>query len=94
MKPILLSPWAVVSPADPYTAPECRVPLLSGDAFGHPRFPDGKNITTSTPIGKDAKDNIHTKSGSVYQLGDPATAYAEQFPDCRRRLLDSLPLIN
>lgn len=93
MKPILLSPWAVVTPADPYIAPECRVPLLSGDAFGHPRFPDGKNITTSAVIGKDAQDNVLTKSGSVYQLGDPATAYAEAFPNARQRLLDSLPLI-
>lgn len=93
MKPILLSPWAVVTPADPYLAPECRVPLLSGDAFGHPRFADGHNVTTSPPIGKDSHGNIHTKSGSVYQLGDPATAYAEAFPNARQRLLDSLPLI-
>lgn len=93
MKPILLSPWAIISTPDPYLAPELRAPHLSGDAFGHPRFEDGKNITSSRIIGKDASDNIHTKSGSIYQLGDPATAYAEAFPDCRRRLLDSLPLI-
>lgn len=67
--------------------------MLSGDAFGHPRFDNGKNITTSDVIGKNASDHVFTKSGSVYQLGLPKPEYAALFPDARRRLLDSIPLI-
>ena len=93
-KSILLENCAIVYPANisPYTPPELITPHLNGDAKNHPRFPEGKNITSSTIIGK-RQGSIVTKSGSVYVLGDPAKDYEAQFPNAEKRLFESLPEI-
>lgn len=93
--PIQLSQWIIiVSPSsNPYLAPELTQPLLNGYAHGHPRFANGHNVTTSRILGKNTSGHILTKSGSIYQLGEPKEDYAEKFPNARQRLLDSLPLI-
>jgi hypothetical protein len=52
--PITLQNWAVIfnPTADAYTPPELMTSHLVGDAYGHPRFPEGHNITSSSIIGK------------------------------------------
>jgi len=81
--------WAVVV-SDPYAAPEARRQKLQGEVFGHPRFPDGTTVTTSSIVGKNWKGHVTTSSGSYYELGQVDPAYEEQFPGARDRLLDSL----
>jgi len=46
-KPIVtLKNWYVTSTGDPYTPPEFLSLVLNGDAYGHPKFPDGHTATT------------------------------------------------
>jgi len=43
---------------------------LQGEVFGHPRYPNGKRVTTS--VLKDLHDDVAvTNSGTVYLLGKP-----------------------
>ena len=63
----------------PYMAPELRRKVLHGEVYGHPRFKDGAEVTTSrvvemNPIEKTAV----TSSGTHYQLGKPDPEYAEE----------------
>jgi hypothetical protein len=57
-------------------APETQDPKLSGEVYGHDRFPDGDNITTSTII-KVEGNVVNTFSGSKYELGQPSADYVE-----------------
>ena len=51
-KPIVtLENWYISSTGDPYTPPEAVSLILNGDAYGHPRFPDGHTITTTSVVG-------------------------------------------
>lgn len=86
--------WCVVtSLVSPYTPPELGEHRLSGDIYkdAHPgqKFRDGSTITTSRIVGKKG-DAVVTLSGSIYELGNPAPLYEEQFPNAKQRLLDSL----
>lgn len=80
--------WAVVSVGNnPYT------PLsLQGRVFGHPRFDDGKRITTSSIVGKNSKNEILTASGSSYELGQVDRSYEAKFPDAKNRLLGTIAI--
>lgn len=75
--PIRLERWAVVDsqPFDVFRAPECAVPCLRGEVFGHPRHPNGTRVTTSPIVGRDG-DRVVTASGSVYELGEMEPGYA------------------
>jgi hypothetical protein len=86
---IRLDNWSVVNDGDPYKAPEQQESRLHGNAFGHPRFDDGKTITTSAILTKDG-DLILTRSGSRYELGDIDPEYEKIYPNARKRLIDSL----
>ena len=68
--------WSVVASRDPYAAPECQVRRLSGKVFGHPRFADGVQCTTSR-IKKVNGNQVTTRNGSVYTLGEPAASFVE-----------------
>lgn len=53
---------------DPIRGHEC----LAGQVFAHPYFKDGDKIFTSEiEIFDDVKELAITKSGSVYELGEP-----------------------
>jgi hypothetical protein len=86
--------WAVIFPpsVSPYTPPELLKQSLQGEIFGHPKFNDGKRITTSSIVGKNSRNEILTHSGSIYELGQIDPAYEAQFPDAKNKLLSSLPL--
>jgi hypothetical protein len=93
MNEIRLENWSVVTDADPYKAPEQLVSRLHGQAFGHPRFADGSEVTTSRVMGcSESKDHlaIVTGSGSHYVLGEVDPDYEERYPNARERFWKSL----
>lgn len=70
-----LDEWAVVYGAsNPFTPPEAAPICLVGRVSGHPRKPDGTRIKTSDIIGVSGK-RITTRSGTVYELGNPEEGY-------------------
>jgi hypothetical protein len=72
-----------------YSAPELRTFHLQGLVSEHPDFEEGHHITTSRIVGKVGEDII-TRSGTVYTLGDVDPKYEALYPDAKRRLLASL----
>jgi len=60
--------WRIVSAGSPFMAPECRTQSIQGEVSGHPRFPDGRSVTTSTIASVDGR-TVTTYSGTVYTLG-------------------------
>jgi hypothetical protein len=74
---IKLENWSLGNaPDDMYYAPEVRKVRLSGDVYNHPRFEDGKKVTTSSVKEVNGKV-ITTSSGSVYELGEPEKEYLD-----------------
>jgi len=59
---------------------------LHGIVFGHPKFENGTEITTSKIVGT-REGLILTYSGSEYQLEDVDPEYEKAFPNARQRLL-------
>ena len=89
MQKIRIENWSMGSNATPYMAPEQVCFRLCGQAYFHPRFRDGKVITTSAIIGK-RNGLVATRSGSFYELGEPSPDYEKEFPGARQRVLDRL----
>jgi hypothetical protein len=57
-----------------YRAPECAVWGLSGEVQGHKKFCNGDRINTSALVRLQQTDTGYvatTRSGSVYELGEP-----------------------
>ena len=75
-----LEQWSV-SISNPYLPPEAQSSHLSGKVYGHPRFDDGYEITTSAIV-KTEKRVVTTKTGSMYELGEPDPQYVEW---CRKQ---------
>lgn len=69
---------------NPFIAPEARPLALQGEAYGHPRFPDGNKVKTG-PIAAINGRVITTESGSVYSLGDPHPDYLKWLTDNGRK---------
>lgn len=81
---IILKNWFVCSKGggaeNPYF-PEIMQPhYLSGEVYGHPRFEDGKFVTTSRIVKVEGRQ-LTTKSGSVYYLEEPHPEYLEWMKD-------------
>jgi hypothetical protein len=92
---MIIENWAVITPTpDRYAAPETLTQCLHGEVFDHPRFEDGHRVTTSSIRGKTETGEVVTHSGSIYDLGQIDEAYEVAFPGARKRLLDSLTIIN
>lgn len=66
---------------------------LHGYIFGHPKFNNGKLITTSPIVGKNDQDEVVTNSGNSYELGQVSQDYEARFPGARKILLDSLGMM-
>lgn len=72
-----LEQWSVAAASDdPYMAPERRGIALHGRVYGHGRFPDGSEITTSR-VTKVEGRLITTYSGNQYELGDIDQGYLQ-----------------
>jgi hypothetical protein len=69
--------WTVVGNQNqnPYQAPEERRWQVRGEVYGNPSFPDGHGIRTSDVV-MVTGNVITTRSGSVYELGEPNEEYA------------------
>lgn len=83
--------WSIVEIADPYTAPEARSCALAGEIYGHPHFPDGKNIRTSRIIGVSKEKEIVKCSSRDYVLGEIDPGYEKKYPGARDRILSTIP---
>lgn len=86
---MIIENWFILSNYSPYQAPELRSCQLHGFVFGHPRFENGAEVTTSEIRGI-FKDLIVTKSGSKYTLGNPSVEYEMKFPNSKQRLINWL----
>lgn len=83
-----LENWAVVC-KNPYSAPEMCDQHFMGEVYGHARFEDGEEITTSTVV--DYKDGkFVTRSGSEYELGKVRGDYARLYPNAKERAINSM----
>jgi hypothetical protein len=71
---IRLEQWFVSMTGDRYTAPENRVPYLTGCVYGHPNFADGDKVSTSEITATKGR-TITTSSGRTYRLGKPDPGY-------------------
>lgn len=81
MPEIRIENWAIVEDIDAYTAPEMVKKRLTGSVYGHPRFEDGKVVTTSSLKEVDmVTRSVLTKSGSKYLLGTPSAEYLALYP--------------
>lgn len=71
-----LENWYVEFLAGDYNEPpELRVARLVGNIYGHARHHDGKEVQTNLIVGV-VGDCVKTKSGSLYELGEPAESLA------------------
>lgn len=80
MKPerIRIEDWCIGTLGGGLAAPELLPASLFGKVYGHPRFPDGHEITTSSLVSLDVKaGTAETFSGSKYTLGKPNEQYAQ-----------------
>jgi len=67
------------------------VEALTGDVYGHPRFPEGHFVRTSKIVGFEIDGSVVlTKSGSRYILGEPAQALTIHNPHARLDYIISL----
>lgn len=85
-----LENWSVRSLSDPYTPPECRRQALHGRVYGHHRFEDGVEVTTSDITVVELVEGrlvVWTRSGSAYQLGEIDACYQGFCPDAVDRLV-------
>jgi len=81
-----LENWSIVF-KDPYQAPECRKSYLQGNIYGREDIEDGKFVTTSSII-KTEDNLVYTKSGSLYELGEPNVEYEKLYPNAKERLFN------
>jgi len=65
----------------PYAAPETYRYVLHGVVRNHPRFEEGKHVTTSTIVDLDVKAGRCETRNTVYILGTPLPDYIEH---CRQ----------
>lgn len=80
-----LENWSFVTD-NPFSAPELGRHMFHGFVYGHPKFDDGAEITTSYVVSQ--KNGIFkTQSGSEYVLGVVNPEYEVSFPDAYNRLL-------
>lgn len=86
--------------SDQFAAPECRAYRLVGFVYGSDKFPDGYDIKTSQLRGVTSAncgsfnqgDQVTTRSGSIYELGEPAERTFLTYEECvsadRRPVVD------
>jgi hypothetical protein len=77
---IRLENWSCCTDIDdPYMAPELKVILgglhLQGSVFGHPKFEDGKHVTTSRIT--DVNGKIVKTRNTEYELGEVNPEFKE-----------------
>lgn len=51
------------------------VPRLHGEVYGHPRFEDGTEVSTSYIVDEDIKAGWVQSANTLYTLGEPSADY-------------------
>jgi hypothetical protein len=70
--------WSISTDnSNSFLAPELRSRYLNGQVFGHSRFKDGVNVSTSALQELDMKSKIARTHNTVYELGEPSQQYVE-----------------
>ena len=64
---IKIDNWSTTDTIGPYDAPELSRLRLHGMVFGHPRFPDGKEVRTSSI--QNVNGRVIKTRNSIYKLG-------------------------
>lgn len=52
-------------------------PVVQGKVYGHPRFEDGTEVTTSYVVDHDIKAGWVQSANTLYTLGEPNPEYVE-----------------
>jgi len=74
---IKIQNWSTCcSEKDKIMHPSLRPLRLHGKVYGHPKFEDGKEVTTGPVVNAEGRV-ITTSSGSVYKLGSIEPEYRE-----------------
>ena len=86
---MILKNWSVITKQNPFL--EYTHYYLQGHVYGHPRFNNGEDVTTSRIMEINDKGDykeIITKSGSVYELHkeNVSAEYESQYPNAYERL--------
>lgn len=81
--------WAMIHAGGPYDAPETAGYFLRGVIHGHDEHADGTPVETS-PIVAVVDGKIRTRSGTLYELGEPEPEYEAAYPGARERLLTTV----
>jgi hypothetical protein len=86
---VIMKNW-YITVDNPFVAPECQIPLLSGNVYGHSRFKDGSGVTTS-----DIKDVINCGEYKIVKTrnteyvvypNDVSEEYEKTYPNAYERL--------
>lgn len=81
-----LENWAYVY-TNQYYPKSVQQPRFTGQVYNHPHHVDGTIVTTSPMIA--FKDGIFkSRSGNLYELGQPKSDYEAMFPNALQRMLD------
>jgi hypothetical protein len=62
--------WSTTVRGSAWITPELRETILQGYIYGHPKHDEGRRVHTS-PIVKAEGRIVTTRSGTVYELGEP-----------------------
>ncbi len=75
---IRIENWSVCTHKDNiWTAPEIQVKFLKGTVYGHPVFPDGQEVYTSSLVLLDIPNKIAETRNSSYVLGEIDPEYKQ-----------------
>lgn len=86
-----LESWSIIALfGHAYEPPELAVRHLRGIVFGHPHFDDGTRVITAT-ITSIQDECFVTRSGSIYELGEPDPDYEKAFPNAKQRAPSNVP---
>ena len=90
MAAVKLDCWCITSKGGAALVPPDWNPrYLFGVVQGHPCHVDGREVTTSRLLCRNGS-RVITRSGSAYELGEPHAMYEAEYPNAKRRLLNSL----
>lgn len=91
MRTVRIEEWSIgrSKPKDPYKPPEQRSFVLNGCVYGHPKFADGKRVSTSA-ICRSCGNTVETMN-NTYRLGKPSPDYVRWYEEKYGRPLPAAP---
>jgi hypothetical protein len=83
-----LENWSVITNATPYTAPEAIKAQLHGNVYGHERFDDGDEVTTSSLTSLSYAKRTALTQNTHYTLGEPDAKFVAWLAENGKRIED------